>query len=140
MRHLVSLGMEIEILQLIDGAKKASGTAVIIDVFRAMTLEAYILASGASKIIPLGDEAEAYRLKRENPGYVLAGERHGRILPGFDIGNSPSQVKGLDFTGKPVIHTTSAGTQGIANATYASEILCAVFTGKQAIGPAFDPC
>ena len=56
---------------------------------------------------------------------MLAGERHGKILPGFDIGNSPSQIKGMDFTGKTVIHTTSAGTQGIANATHSSEILCA---------------
>ena len=116
--------MKIEILQLIDGAKKARGTTVIIDVFRAMTLEAYFLSGGAKYIVPTGSEEKAYALKRENPDYILAGERHGKILPGFDTGNSPSQLSAIDFKGKAVIHTTSAGTQGIANAARADEILC----------------
>lgn len=117
--------MDIRILQLIDGAKKARGTAVIIDVFRAMTVEAYFLDGGAEYVIPTGDENEAYRLKREDPRLILAGERHGRMLPGFDTGNSPSALGALDFKGRAVIHTTSAGTQGIVNAARADEILCA---------------
>ena len=54
---------------------------------------------------------------------ILAGERRGRIVPGFDVGNSPSQLMALDARGKTVVHTTSAGTQGIVNATQATEIL-----------------
>ena len=115
--------MNIQILQLIDGAKAARGLTVIIDVFRAFSLEAYLLARGADKIIPVGDASLAYQLKKENPHFVLAGERHGAILPGFDLGNSPSQMNGVDVRGKTVVHTTSAGTQGIANAVYADEIL-----------------
>ena len=41
--------MDIKILQQIDGAKKASGLTVIIDVFRAFTVEAYCMAMGAEK-------------------------------------------------------------------------------------------
>ena len=115
--------MNIEILQLIDGAKKATGTTVIIDVFRAFSLEAYLFSNGVSKIIPIGDAETAYRLKRENSDFILAGERNGRIMPGFEIGNSPSQIHTLNLKGKTVIHTTSAGTQGIANATSSDEIL-----------------
>ena len=62
-------------------------------------------------------------IKRENPDYVLAGERHGKILDGFDTGNAPSLLHLLDLKNKTVVHTTSAGTQGIANATCADEIL-----------------
>ena len=34
--------MEIRILELIEGAKKAEGLTVIIDVFRAFSLECYL--------------------------------------------------------------------------------------------------
>ena len=123
--------MNIKILHMIEGAKQASGITVIIDVFRAFSVEAYFLHRGAEKIIPVGDADLAYRLKEQNPDMILVGERHGKILPGFDCGNSPSQLVTLDAVGKTVIHTTSAGTQGIANATNADEILgCSLLTAK----------
>lgn len=117
--------MNIRILQLIDGAKKATGVTVIIDVFRAMTVESYLYSLGAEKIIPVGDIEVAYNCKRANPDVVLIGERGGKKCDGFDFGNSPSQIKSHNFSGKTVIHTTSAGTQGIANAKNADIILCA---------------
>ncbi len=115
--------MNIKILHMIDGAKVARGITVIIDVFRAFSVEAYFFANGAEKIIPVGNADLAYKLKEENPEMILAGERHGKILPGFDVGNSPSELMKLDVKGKTVVHTTSAGTQGIANAVNADEIL-----------------
>lgn len=115
--------MNIKILHMIEGAKKATGTTVIIDVFRAFSVEAYCFYMGAEKIIPVGDEKLAYELKEKHPDYILAGERHGKILPGFDCGNSPSEIVKLDLKGKTVIHTTSAGTQGIVNAKGADEII-----------------
>ena len=115
--------MNIKILHMIEGAKAARGITVVIDVFRAFSVEAYFLANGAEKIIPVGDASLAYKLKEENPEMILAGERHGRILPGFDVGNSPSELMKLDAKGKTVVHTTSAGTQGIANAVNANEVL-----------------
>ena len=124
--------MNVQILQLIEGAKAAHGVTVIIDVFRAFSVEAYLFAQGADRIIPVGDVDLAYRLKKENPQFVLAGERHGKILPGFDMGNSPSQNVSIDVTGKNVVHTTSAGTQGIANAIHADEILGAGLVNARA--------
>lgn len=125
--------MNIEILHMIEGAKKARGITVIIDVFRAFSVEAYFFASGAKKIIPVGDAELAYKLKEENPEYILAGERHGKILPGFDVGNSPSELVKLDCMGKTVVHTTSAGTQGIANAVNADEVLGGSLVNAKAI-------
>lgn len=115
--------MTIEILQMIEGAKKAEGCAVIIDVFRAFSLECYMMAGGAERVLPVGAKETACRLKEEHPDYLLAGERHGAILPGFDMGNSPAQAEKMDLEGKTVIHTTSAGTQGVANARKADIIL-----------------
>ena len=123
--------MNIKILHMIDGAKAATGTTVVIDVFRAFSVEAYLFSMGAEKIIPVGDCDVAYKLKEENPEMILAGERKGKIMPGFDTGNSPSELAGLDIMGKTVVHTTSAGTQGIANATGADEILgCSLVNAK----------
>lgn len=124
--------MNVEIMHMIDGAKKAKGIAVIIDVFRAFSVEAYFFSKGAKKIIPVGDKNIAYKLKDDNPDYVLAGEREGKILPGFDVGNSPSDVLKIDCKGKSIVHTTSAGTQGIANAVNADEILGASLVNARA--------
>ena len=125
--------MNIEILHLIDGARSAKGVTVIIDVFRAFTVEAYLMSRGAKKIMPVGDFNIAYDYREKNPETILVGERGGEILPDFDYGNSPSQIKNVDFTDKLVVHTTSAGTQGIANAINADEILSGSLVNAKAI-------
>ena len=125
--------MNIKILHMIEGAKQATGVTVVIDVFRAFSVEAYLMNSNVKKIIPVGDMQIAHDYKKNNPGVILVGERHGRILPGFDFGNSPSQLEGADLTGKTVIHTTSAGTQGIANAKNADVILTGSLVNAKAV-------
>ncbi len=125
--------MKIKILHLIDGAKQARGLTVIIDVFRAFSVACYVFGNGAKKIIPLGDIDIAYKLKKENPDFLLIGERDGKKPKGFDYGNSPTQIEGVDFTNKTIIQTTSSGTQGIANATNADEIITGGFVNVQAI-------
>ena len=125
--------MNIQILELIEGAKAAKGLTVIIDVFRAMTVEAYVIQNGAADLIPMADIDAAYAYLDAHPGTILMGERGGAICPGFDFGNSPSAVKNVDFTGKTVVHTTSAGTQGVANATGATEMLTGSMVNAKAI-------
>jgi 2-phosphosulfolactate phosphatase len=125
--------MEIKILQLLDGAREASGLTVIIDVFRAFSTACYVFDKGAAKIIPIGDIELAYQLKNENPAYILVGERNEQKPPGFDFGNSPSQLLEADLTGKTIVHTTSSGTQGIANAKNADEIITGSFINAGAI-------
>jgi 2-phosphosulfolactate phosphatase len=125
--------MNIQILQLIDGAKKATGLTVIIDVFRAFSLICYAFDRGAERIIPVGDINMAYQLKKDHPDYILLGERNEKIMPGFDFGNSPTQIIEQDFSGKTLVHTTSAGTQGLVNAVNASELLTGSFVNAGAI-------
>lgn len=115
--------MDIQILRLIEGAKQARGLTVIIDVFRAFSLECCLYARGAALIHPVGSIEEAWALKKAHPEYVLIGERHGKKCEGFDFGNSPTAVPEKAVRGKTVIHTTSAGTQGIINAVHAEEIV-----------------
>lgn len=125
--------MNIQILQLLDGAKNARGLTVIIDVFRAFSLACYLFDNGAERVIPVGDIDLAYRLGEQNPDFILIGERYGKKQPGFAFGNSPDEVIKTDFTGKTIIHTTSAGTQGIANAHEADEIITASLVNADAV-------
>ena len=125
--------MNVRILELIEGARAAVGLTVIIDVFRAMTVEAYVMNNGASVLLPMGSLEEAYEYKNLHPEVLLIGERGGKMCEGFDFGNSPSAVKNFDFTGKTVVHTTSAGTQGIINAKNATEILTGSIVNARAI-------
>ncbi len=125
--------MQIEILQLLDGAKKASGLTVIIDVFRAFSTTCYAYGSGIHQIFPVGDLELAYQMKTQNADFILVGERHEKKPEGFDFGNSPSQLLTANLEGKSMVHTTSSGTQGIANATGAVEIITGSFVNAQAI-------
>lgn len=124
-------GMKVITESLLEGAKRAKGLVVIIDVFRAFTTAAYVMNNGARKIIPVGSLDEAFELKRKNPDFILIGERNGLKVEGFDHGNSPAEIQNIDFTDKTVIQTTSAGTQGILNAKNADEILLCSFVNIQ---------
>jgi 2-phosphosulfolactate phosphatase len=125
--------LEILRLSLVEGSKEARGLTVVIDVFRAFSTAAYVMANGAERIHPVGSLEEAFRLRELHPDWLLMGERGGRKVPGFDYGNSPYEVSGVDFTGRMVVQTTSAGTQGIVNAVGAEEILLGSFVMADAI-------
>ena len=127
------LQMDVRILKLIDGAKEAEGLTVIIDVFRAFTLEAYMFAAGAEYIYPVGALEEAFELKKNRPDWILCGERGGAKIEGCDYGNSPAQIAGAALNGKTIIHSTSAGTQGIVNASGADEIITASLANADAV-------
>ena len=115
--------MRIKRLSLAEGAKEATGLAVIIDVFRAFTTDAYVMANDAERVYPVATVEEAFELKRLHHDWILMGERGGKMVPGFDYGNSPYDVKDVDFKGYTVIQTTSAGTRGLFNAYGADELL-----------------
>jgi len=96
---------------------------VIIDVFRAFTTAAFCVAAGAREVVLVGDHEHALALKAADPSLFLTGEIGGRPIPGFDAGNSPSRIDGLDLRGRRVVQRTSAGTQGVVAAAAASEVL-----------------
>ena len=125
--------MNIQILHLVEGAKQARGLTVVIDVFRAFTVETYLMRNNAAKIIPVGDVEVARNYKATHENVLLCGERKGIIIDGFDYGNCPTDLEHLDLTGKIVVHTTSAGTQGIANATDADEIISGSLVNASAV-------
>lgn len=125
--------MKIQIFELITGARRATGLTVIIDVFRAFSLEAYLFGQGAKEVFAVKDVGQAFAFREEHPDWLLAGERGGKKVDGFDFGNSPSAFAGRDLTGKTVVHTTSAGTQGLSAAVHADEIVTGSLVNARAV-------
>ena len=120
------IAMTIEILEFVEGARKAKGVTVVIDVFRAFSVACYAFDAGAARVITTAEVEEAFALKEKYRNAVLAGERKEKKIEGFDFGNSPTEILKADLKGKTFIHTTSAGTQGLANAKNADM----VYTGS----------
>ena len=106
---------------------------MIIDVFRAFSLECVLYALGAREVRPVETIEEAFAWRERDPECLLAGERRGVRCEGFDMGNSPSSVDARTVAGRRVIHTTSAGTQGLVNAARAREILTGSLVNARAI-------
>lgn len=107
------MALRVRMLSYLQGAMVATGPTVIIDVFRAFSLVPWAIARGASRVVPVRTEKEARAWRERDPTVLLAGERDGKPLPGFDFGNSPSAVRSADLAGRVLIHRTSAGTQGL---------------------------
>lgn len=110
-----------------EGASRATGLAVVIDVFRAFTTACHAAAAGATRIFPAGSLEEAMQLRDRFPDAVLAGERFGKPLPGCDFGNSPALLEAGRSTlaGRPFIQATHAGTRGLLAARNADLVLAA---------------
>lgn len=115
--------MTIEILEFTEGAENARGTTVIIDVFRAFSVACYAYDAGAVRIVTTNSVEEAFRLRNLYRNGVLMGERDEKRIEGFDFGNSPTEIIKTDLSGKVVIQTTTAGTNGLMKAINADMII-----------------
>lgn len=111
---------------------QASGVAVVIDVLRAFTAEAFAFHQGAREIIAVGTVEEALAWRKRDPSLLVMGEVNGRRVPGFDLWNSPAQLLRVDLTGRRLVHRTSAGTQGILGTAEADTVLTASFVVARA--------
>ncbi len=126
--------MHIRRVSLLDGARTARGLAVVLDIFRATTHIAVLLARGAEAVLPVETVPEAHAWKRMHPDWLLAGERGGLPPEGFDFGNSPYAASRADVAGRTVILTTSAGTRGVlAAAASAETVLAGAFVNASAV-------
>jgi len=124
--------MKVSKVSFVEGAQKATGIAVIIDVFRAFTVACYAFDQGAARIFPVAGIDEARQIALVDKQAILIGERHGKKLPGFHLGNSPTELLSTDVRGKTLIHTTHSGTQGLTRALAADQILTGALVNARA--------
>jgi 2-phosphosulfolactate phosphatase len=91
--------------------KEYNAIVVVIDVLRATSAICAAFDNEVKQIIPVSSIEEALTYKSK--GYIVAAERNGEIVPGFDLGNSPYGFMGDDMKGETIVLTTTNGTRTI---------------------------
>jgi 2-phosphosulfolactate phosphatase len=94
-------------------------TAIVVDVLRATSTIAQALASGYRRVLCCVEVEEALELRARLGDGVLAGERKGVAIPGFDLGNSPREF--TEPLGETLVFTTTNGTRAILAAAASAE-------------------
>ncbi len=128
----------------------AGGVAVVVDVLRATTTVVHALAAGCVAVRPCAAAEEARALADALPAgkVLLGGERDGRPLPGFDLGNSPLEYTCARCAGATLVLTTTNGTRALLHAAAAGRVLAAAFVNfsavceqlRRAVGPVHVVC
>jgi 2-phosphosulfolactate phosphatase len=111
----------------LDGAAVVGSRVLVIDVLRAATCIVTALANGCAGIVPVATPEEARLRLAAQPDVLVAGERRGEPLEGFDLGNSPMEFTRERVGGRLVIMTTSNGTRALLAARGAIAIGVAAF-------------
>lgn len=84
---------------------------VVIDVLRATSSMVYGIDNGASAIIPVAQVEDC--LNYADKGFLLAAERNGEVVEGYDFGNSPFSYSHEKVNGKTIVLTTTNGTKAL---------------------------
>ena len=125
--------MEIRRLSFAQGARTATGLAVIIDVFRACSSEPLLAYLGAERILLEGDVDKCFAMRGDA---LLVGSRDEEPIAGFDLTNSPYWILRAGtalFRGRTVIHRSTSGVGGaLAALEHADEVLLASFLNARA--------
>ena len=93
----------------VDRAALEHRQIVVVDVLRTCTSAAHALRNGAAKIIPVETVEEATRIAQtlDPKSRLLCGEREGRKVNGFDLGNSPREYEREKVEGKTLVFAST---------------------------------
>jgi 2-phosphosulfolactate phosphatase len=121
--------------ELVPPGRLAGVVAVVVDVLRASTTMVHALAAGCKSVQPCLEIEDAHRLIGEMRvgRSLLGGERGGKPLPGFDLGNSPREYTSGVCEGKTLVLTTSNGTKALLRAAEADRVLVAALVNFSAV-------
>ncbi|MEX2175157.1 MAG: 2-phosphosulfolactate phosphatase [Pirellulaceae bacterium] len=119
---------------LVEPGSLDGKTVVVIDILRATTTIVHALAAGAVHVIPCLEVEEARQLADQQPNKtILGGERGGRRIAGFELGNSPSEYTPERLAGKTVVFTTTNGTRALLVCKTAARVLIGAFVNLSAV-------
>jgi 2-phosphosulfolactate phosphatase len=130
--------MRIDVLfapQGLELQKPKGLTVAVVDVLRASTTIAYAIDQGADRIIPLAsiEAATALAIKLGEEDVMLCGEREGKRIDGFHLGNSPREYTHDKVGGKTLLLTTTNGTKAISLCEAAREVVVASLVNVSAV-------
>jgi 2-phosphosulfolactate phosphatase len=106
---------------------------VIIDIYRATSSICYGIENGAEAVIPVAEVEECLAYQQTHPEYLLAAERNGEVVAGFDFGNSPFSYTTDKVSGKTIVLTTTNGTQALHLSRNAKQVVIGSFLNLSAI-------
>lgn len=106
-------------------------TIVVVDILRATSCMTTAFAFGIKSIAPFAKLEDCLAMKEK--GYFTAGERDGKKVDGFDLGNSPFEYMEEKLKGERIAFTTTNGTQAIAKSEGAREIIIGSFLNLYAV-------
>ncbi len=117
-------------------ADVAGRTVVVVDILRATTSIVAALDHGARAVIIAADTDEAITLSQslDRRDVLLAGERHGIAIPGFQLGNSPREMLSDTVRGKTLVMTTTNGTRALLATSGAHEVLVGAAVNLSVVG------
>lgn len=104
---------------------------VVLDVLRATSAICTAMEYGVGQIIPVATLEEARSFKEQ--GHIVAAERGGQIVEGFDMGNSPYSYMDPNLKGKTVVLTTTNGTKAINMAKDKSTVVVGALNNLDAL-------
>ncbi len=104
---------------------------VIIDILRATSCMLTAFMEGADSIKAFDDLEKCSLMKSE--GYLIAGERDGKKVEGFDLGNSPYDYLDLGVKGKKIAMTTTNGTKALIKSSSAESVYIGSFLNVSAL-------
>ncbi len=114
-------------------ATGAGWTGVAIDVLRATSTLTVALGNGAAGVVAFADTADAIRHRDSVPGALACGERDGRIVPGFDLGNSPFEYSPERVRGRVLAFASTNGSRAIRALGGCERVLLAAFVNASAV-------
>jgi 2-phosphosulfolactate phosphatase len=100
----------------------AGRTVFVIDVLRATTTIAAALHHGATAVVPVASPGAAREAAAGLPGALLAGERECVRIDGFDLGNSPLEMRPRTVAGRVVVLCTTNGTGAFGAVAGAAQV------------------
>lgn len=104
---------------------------VVVDILRATSCMTAGIAHGVKSITPFMDMEECMLMGAK--GYLTAGEREGKKVDGFDLGNSPFDYMDEKVKGQDVAVTTTNGTVAIEKSKAATEVIIGSFLNLSAV-------
>jgi 2-phosphosulfolactate phosphatase len=130
--------------QEIERNSLAGSAVVVIDLLRATSTICQALSAGAVDVVPFLEieearaAAAAVRAKSGRHSVVLGGERHGKLIAGFDLGNSPSEYTPTAIRGKRLFLSTTNGTRALDHARAAHRVLPGSFMNLSAVAASIE--
>lgn len=100
---------------------------IVVDVLRASATILTALVNGAKEVIPAESSSIAARISKGSGNSLICGERNGKIIEGFNLGNSPFEYTEEAVKGKTLIFSTTNGTVSIIKSRFAKNCIIAGF-------------